>query len=269
MLDVLALPFDVDGLVLVAQQNVPGPLQEDVGGLAAGAGPGLDVAGYQFVDEVQPGLLVSAAVALSRVRREQVPLGRPRTERTRRHHLDAGCQQVVPVLDVLRVALAYHQADHRTERNALGDTGVPVLGDLARLDQSGHVGLDREVHQVGRLAVDDGAGLVTGCAVGRRDGYALALRCGGECGNDLAPARFGHGIGDHVQRGFGLLTRLVADHIAGSATAGGEHGGGDRQSHGGAQACSGTQSGEHCRHRKGLSRCQKIGRRKARRNGRS
>ena len=36
-------PFDVDRLVLVADQHVPGAPQEDVGGLAAGTRAGLDV----------------------------------------------------------------------------------------------------------------------------------------------------------------------------------------------------------------------------------
>ena len=38
--DLFALPLDVDGLVLIADQHVAGALQEDVGGFAAGAGTG-------------------------------------------------------------------------------------------------------------------------------------------------------------------------------------------------------------------------------------
>ena len=83
VLDRLALPLDVDRLVLVAEQHVAGALQEHVGGLAARPGPGLDVLGDQLVDEVQAGLRVLTAVALGGVRRQQVPLGRARAQRAR------------------------------------------------------------------------------------------------------------------------------------------------------------------------------------------
>ena len=168
-----------------------------------GPGPRLDVFGDQLVDEVQAGLLVLAAVALGRVRRQQVPLCRAGAQRARRDHLEAGLQQVVPVLDVLRVALADDQRNRRAERDALGGVGVPVLGHLVRLDQAGDVGFDGEVDDVGGLAVDDGPGLVTRGAVGRGHGHALALVGGRERRDDLAPARFGHRVGDQGQRGFG------------------------------------------------------------------
>ena len=166
-------------------------------------GPGLDVLGDQLVDEVEAGLRVLAAVALGGVRRQQVPLGRAGAQRARGDHLEAGLQQVVPVLDVLRVALADDEGHHRTERDALGGVGVPVLGDLVGLDQPGDVGLDGEVDDVGGLAVDDAARLVAGGAVGRRHGDALALGGGGEGRDDLAPAWLRHGVGHQGQRGVG------------------------------------------------------------------
>ena len=203
VLDGLALPLDVDRLVLVADQHVTGALQEHVGGLAAGPGPRLDVLGHQLADVVETGLLILAAVALGGVRRQQVPLRRAGAQRARGDDLEPGLQQVVPVLDVLRVALANDQRNHRAERDALGGVGVPVLGHLVGLDQAGDVGLDGEVDDVGGLAVDDAAGLVTGGAVGRRHRDALALRGGGERRDDLAPARLGHRVGDQRQRGVG------------------------------------------------------------------
>ena len=88
VLDRLALPLGVDGLVLVADQHVAGALDEQVGGLPAGSGPGLDVLGDQLVDEVEARLRVLAAVALGRVRRQQVPLRRARTQRAGGDDLD-------------------------------------------------------------------------------------------------------------------------------------------------------------------------------------
>ena len=185
-----------------------------------GAGSRLDVLGDQLGDVVDAGLLVLAAVALGGVRRQQVPLGRAGAQRARGDDLEAGLQQVVPVLDVLRVALADDQRNHRTERDALGGVGVPVLGHLVGLDQAGDVGLDREVDDVGGLAVDDGPRLVAGGAVGRGHGDALALLGGRERRDDLAPAGFGHRVGDQGQRGFGVAALVApAGDVAGPTAA--------------------------------------------------
>ena len=236
MLDGFSLAFDVDRLVLVADQDVAGALQEDVGGLAARSGAGLDVIGDQFGDEIQAGLLVGATVALGGVGRQQVPLRRSGAQRAGRDDLDARGEQVVPVLDVLRVALAHHQGHHRPERDPLGDVGVPFRRDLAGLDQPGDVGLDREIHDVGRLAVHHAAGLVTGGAVGRGDRHALAFGGVGEGRDDLAPARLRHGIGHQGQGGVGLAVAATAGDVAGTATAAGQEGGGRRDCRGGAPA---------------------------------
>jgi hypothetical protein len=72
-----ALPLDIDGLVLVTDQNVTGALEEDIGSLTPGTGPGLDVVGDQLGDVVESELRILAAVALGGIRRQQVPLGRP------------------------------------------------------------------------------------------------------------------------------------------------------------------------------------------------
>ena len=223
VLDLLALPFDMDGLVLVAQQHVSGALEEHVGGFPAGAGSGLDVIGDQSVDELQPRLLVFAAVALGRVRREQVPFGRSRTQRAGRDDLDSGCKKVVPVLDVLRIPLADHQGDHRSERDALGDIGIPVGSDLAGLDQSGDIRFDGEVHDVGGLTVDDSPGLIARGAIGGRHVDALAFRRCRKRRNDLAPAGFGNRIGHQGQGGIGFRSVAAAGDVAGSPTASGEH----------------------------------------------
>ena len=199
--------------------------------------------GHQLADVVQPGLLILAAVALERIRRQQVPLGRAGAQRARGDHLDARLQQIVPALDFLRVALADHQRDHRAERDALGDVGVPVGGDLVGLDQTRHVGLHREVHQVGGLAVGHRAGLVTGGAVGGGDGEVLAGRGGLEGRDDLAPARLRHRVGDQVQGGLGVLLARARDVAGTAAAAGGQDGRGGGDGRGGSPAACG--GGEH------------------------
>ena len=86
------------------------------------------------------------------VRGHDVPARAARGERVRRDHRDVVAEQVVPVLDVLRVAPADGERDDRRLRAAAVLALVPVvLGDEAGVDQTGHVGLDREVDEVGRL----------------------------------------------------------------------------------------------------------------------
>ena len=57
--------------------------------------------------------------------------------------------------------------------------------DDPRLDEAGHVGLDREADDVGLLAGLDGAALVAGGAEGRLEADALAGRGLLEVGDDL------------------------------------------------------------------------------------
>ena len=63
-----------------------------------------------------------------------------------RDDLDAGLDQVVPGLDALGVALADHEDHDRGGGDALGVVVLPVVGDQALVDETGHVGLEREVH---------------------------------------------------------------------------------------------------------------------------
>ena len=79
---------------------------------------------------------------------------------------------------------------------------VPVLGDLAVVDQAGHVGLEREVHEVGLLAALDGAALVTRGAVRRLEGDALAVVGLLEGLEDVFVGALEDGEADHVD---GLL----------------------------------------------------------------
>src|SRR6478736_3222902 len=146
VLDGVAAALEEDRLVLVTDQGVAGPLEEGVAGLTAGFRLGRDVVLDQGADVVQAGLGVGAAVALRRVRRQQVPLRRAGAERVRRDDVDPRLEQVVPVLDPLRVALADHDGHDRAERDSLLRARVPACVDQSGVDQPGHVGLDGEVH---------------------------------------------------------------------------------------------------------------------------
>src|SRR6478752_301236 len=160
VLDRVALALDEQRLVLVAQQRVAGALEEGLRGLATGLGLDLHVVLDQRVDVGEPGGLVLAPVALGGVGGEQVPLRRARAERVGGDHLDAGLEQVVPVLDALGVALADDDRDDRSERNSLVRVVVPLRVDEAGVDEACHVGLDGEVDEVRLGAGSDLAALV-------------------------------------------------------------------------------------------------------------
>ena len=223
VLDGLALPLDVDRLVLVGDQHVTGALQEHVGGLAAGTGTRLDVLGDQLGDEVQAGLLVlRRRCSWRRTAPSRFHLAEPELS-------GLGVTTSIPGCSRSSQSLMFFGLPLRTTRETtdpngmpLGGVGVPVLVHLVGLDQAGDVRLDREVHDVGGLAVDDGARLVTRGAVGRRHRDALALGRGRERRDDLAPARLGHRVGDERQRGLGGRLIAAACDVAGAAAAGRE-----------------------------------------------
>ncbi len=75
-------------------------------------------------------------------------------------HLDALAEQVVPGRDLLGVAGADDEDDHRIGDHAVVFVGVPVLGHQPRLDQAGDVRLQREGHDVGRQPALDGPALL-------------------------------------------------------------------------------------------------------------
>ena len=73
--------------------------------------------------------------------------------------------QVVPVLDALRVALADDEHDDRVLDDAVVVVlRLPVVGDDPRVDEPRDVGLEREVDDVGRQAGLDRPRLVAGGA---------------------------------------------------------------------------------------------------------
>src|SRR5690606_27166953 len=89
---------------------------------------------------------------------------------------DPGLDQIVPVADALRVALAHQEHDRgRVWRAVVRQTRLPVgRQQLAvrreRVDVSG----ERKRYDIRRQAVDDGAGLFARAAVRLSDRYVLA-----------------------------------------------------------------------------------------------
>ena len=166
-----------------------------------------------------PALGSFAAVALGRVRRQQVPLRRARAERVRGDDLDARLEEVVPVLDALGVALADDDGHDRPERDPLVLAGVPALVDQPCVDQTRDVGLDGEVDDVGGCAGLDLARLVARGAVGLLEGDSLAGRGRVERRDQLVEAHLGHGIRIEVDRaGARVAARLAAPWLRASGS---------------------------------------------------
>src|SRR6266511_864622 len=150
--------------------------------------------------EVLDRLRVRLALApLRAVRGHHVPAGAARGERVRRDHVDARLDQVFPVLDVLRVAVADDEDDDRARDEALVLVLVPRLVDETGGDERVEVGLQRQVDDVRGLAGDHGAGLRLRCAVGLRE---VDVSAGGgrlERGDDLCEGFLRRGVGDEVE----------------------------------------------------------------------
>ncbi|MPM66821.1 hypothetical protein SDC9_113733 [bioreactor metagenome] len=157
---------------------------------------------HQGAYVVQAGLLVLPPVARGGVRGEQVPLCRAGAERVGRDDVDAGAEQVTPVMDVLRVARADDHHHHRGDRRAVVGPGAPRGVDHAGVHQPGEVGGDGEAHHVGGGAGDDLAGLVAGGPVRTEHGDLRPLRGGG--------VRLGEGL----EARLGDRERIEVEHLA-------------------------------------------------------
>ena len=175
----------------------------------------------------------------ARIGREQVPLRRAGGRRIGRDDLDAGGEQVVPVLQVLRVSCAGDEGDdgaegHRALRFIVGDVLLPVLVDEAFLHQPGDVRLEGEIHQVGGDVAGDLAGLVARGTVGLgesgvlpRFGLPVAVDDGFEAGlghrvrDKVHPVVAGGDIG--AVRVIGGATGQGEDDAEGDDTGRGEH----------------------------------------------
>jgi hypothetical protein len=107
---------------------------------------------------------------------EVIPARASRRLRVGRNHLEAWLHEVIPILDVLGIALA-HQEDNRRSirRTVVRQPLAPIRGYLSRLFDNGvDVGLERQRHDVGFDAVDNGAGLRAGAAMRLTNGDCLA-----------------------------------------------------------------------------------------------
>src|SRR3954447_5433102 len=225
----LALLLRRDRLVLVGDQHVAGARGEVLQRLAARLVLDLDVLGDELAQVVEAGLSVLAAAALGAVGGEDVPLRRARRERVRREDLDARLEQVVPGVDVLRVALAHDEADDGLRDEALGRCVGPVVRDQPALDETVHVGRERERDDVGRQPGLDRAALVAGRAEGLLERDAASGLRPLEAGDDLVVDDLRGGGGEERElglraagaRGAGAARRAATCGVV-RAAAGGE-----------------------------------------------
>ena len=162
-------------LVLPRQQDVADAALDERGGRAARAGVQHGNVAIQLRDEVPRLGVVAARLTLGVLpRREVVPPRAARRLRVRRNHRRAGLDQIGPVLDALRIALAHQEHDRGgVGRAVLRQPLLPALGDEAALLNGIDVVGERERDDVGVEPVDDGAGLSARAAVRLLDGHGL------------------------------------------------------------------------------------------------
>ncbi len=160
VLDRLPGVLGEDRLVLVGEQDVALPGRERLQCLTCALVLHRRVRQQlaQVLDRLVLGL---AELELSAVRGHEVPLGAAGRERIRRHDLDLAGDEVVPGLNVLRVALANDEDDNRVRDHAVVLRGRgPVGRDEPGIDEAGHVRLQGEGDVVGWQAGLDGAALL-------------------------------------------------------------------------------------------------------------
>ena len=129
-----------------------------------------------LLEEVERLFLGLALLELRAVGGHQVPLRAARRERVRRDDLDVAGDDVVPGLDVLRVALADREHHDRVGDEAVVLVLVPVGRDEVLVDKPRDVRLERERRDVRVEAGDDRVSLVARRAVGLLERHALAIR---------------------------------------------------------------------------------------------
>src|SRR5688572_12649607 len=189
-----------DRLVLVGEHDVALAAGERLQGFTGA----LVLHGHVLEEElakVIDGFLVGLALLeLRAVGGHDVPLGAARRERVGRDDLDPVLEEVVPGLDVLRVAGANCEDDHGVREDPVVIVLAPVGVDEARLDQRGDVGLKREMDDVGREAFLDSAPLLAGRGVGLLEVPALAFGGVLERRDDLLVGLAGGGVGDERER---------------------------------------------------------------------
>lgn len=146
--------------------------------------------------------------------------------------LDARLHEVVPPLDVLRVALADAEHHDRGRHDALVGAVVPGVVDQTGVHEPVDVGGDGQVDVVGLEAVDHGTALVAGGAVRGREAHVLALGGLLELLGDRLVGGLGHGEAHDAER----LLAPTSPGAAGRQRHGdcrGERGGGESSAGGG------------------------------------
>src|SRR5207248_8968415 len=152
--DRLALRLRKLRVALVVEQHVALPREERVQRVPA-ARVLRDVVLEELL-QVRLRLLRRLVLAeLRAVGGHDVPLRAARAERVREDDLYTRLDQVVPRLDVLRVAVAEDEDDDRLRDDAAVLVVCPRLVDLLRLDEARHVVQLREVDDVRRQAGGD------------------------------------------------------------------------------------------------------------------
>ena len=169
VLDVLAGLLRGDRLVLVGEQHVALAADERLQRLTRA----LVLHGHVVEEVLEVGLglvLGLALLELGAVGGHDVPLGAAGGERVRLDDLDARLGQVGPAGDALGIALADDEDDDRLGHEPVVLVLVPVGGDEAGVHEPRHVGLERELDDVGRQAGLHAAALLAGRAVGLVEG---------------------------------------------------------------------------------------------------
>ena len=238
-LEALVLEFlarqDALDLGLEGQQHVAlTVLGEGHRGTPAARGEVLDVA-QEAAHERLGGRLVIRELLLRVVPGAQVRIACvARGLGVREHQLHARPCQVVPVADVLGVALAHHEGDGAVVgRAVVRELRGPVLGHQPALDQDLDVGHLVEGDGVGLLALDDVLRLARRAAIGLIDlelAAVLFLPLGHEQRIDLGKQLAAHVIGGVEQRLVGSVGRLGRGH------GGKQQGSGRQAQHGAAGA---------------------------------
>src|SRR5438105_2240793 len=159
VVDGLTLALCEDRLVLVGEHDVATAGEEGLERLARALVLRDDV--VEELVQVRDRLLVAFALAAHRaVGGHDVPARAAGCERVRRHDLDARLDEVLPVADVLRVAVPEHEDDDRAGDHPVPGVLVPARADEVRLHEGGDVRLERERDDVGVQSVHDRLGLV-------------------------------------------------------------------------------------------------------------
>ena len=164
-----------EGFVFPGQQHIADAVVDEGDGRATRSGVEYRNVLVQLGNELL-GLRFAAVLLLGKgPGGQQVPARAAGGFRVRRDHCYARLDQVIPVLDALRVALAHQEHDGRgIGRAGIRQALLPVLRDqLAEFVQLVDIPGQRQGHHVGAQTVDHRTGLLARAAMGLLDGYGF------------------------------------------------------------------------------------------------